>query len=182
MAPAAAPAPLPVERVVRTGSATQGRSLPRPFSYVFDKGSASPQNTSVEIAVDAPPASYLLNAGTAADVGITLSDVEGVLVAVAPVVGTPRVVGATGNIARASVTIGGMGVAPVRVRELEQALLGRRPDDKLLRAACEACRTLDAVDDVHAPASYRQHLATVMARRALEQARARLPGEVRQAH
>jgi len=82
---------------------------------------------------------------------------------------------ATGNIARASVTLGGMGVAPVRVREVEAALAGRQPDDKLLRDACEACRKLDAIDDVHAPASYRQHLATVMARRALEQARARLP-------
>ncbi len=55
MAPAAAPAPLPVERIVGTGSATQGRSVPRPFSYAFNKGPASPQNTSVEIAVDAPP-------------------------------------------------------------------------------------------------------------------------------
>ena len=53
------------------------------------------------VAVDAPPASYLLNAGTAADVGITLDDVQGILIAVAPVVGTPRIVEAAGNIARA---------------------------------------------------------------------------------
>ena len=53
------------------------------------------------VAVDAPPASYLLNAGTAMDVGITLEDVQGILVAVAPIVGTPRVVGATGNLGRA---------------------------------------------------------------------------------
>jgi hypothetical protein len=53
------------------------------------------------VAVGAPPASYLLNAGTAADVGITLDDVEGILIAVAPIVGTPRVVTAAGNIARA---------------------------------------------------------------------------------
>jgi alkylhydroperoxidase/carboxymuconolactone decarboxylase family protein YurZ len=52
-------------------------------------------------AVDAPPASYLLNAGTAVDVGITLEDVQGVLVAVAPVVGTPRIVAASGNLASA---------------------------------------------------------------------------------
>ena len=36
------------------------------------------------VAVDAPPASYLLNAGTASDVGITLEDVQGILIAVAP--------------------------------------------------------------------------------------------------
>jgi hypothetical protein len=52
-------------------------------------------------AVDAPPASYLMNAGTATDVGITLEDVQGVLVAVAPLIGTARVVAASGNIARA---------------------------------------------------------------------------------
>jgi hypothetical protein len=52
-------------------------------------------------AVGAPPASYLANAGTASDVGVTLDDVQGVLIAVAPVVGTARVVAAAGNIARA---------------------------------------------------------------------------------
>src|SRR5277367_6551174 len=55
MAPAPPPAPLPVDRVLPTGSATQGRSLPRPFTYVFEKRSASPQSTFVDIAVDAPP-------------------------------------------------------------------------------------------------------------------------------
>ena len=33
----------------------------------------------------------------------------------------------------------------------------------------------EAIDDIHASSAYRQHLATVMARRALEQACARLP-------
>jgi len=52
-------------------------------------------------AVDAPAVSYLLNAGSAADVGITLEDVQGVLVAVAPIVGTARAVSAATNITRA---------------------------------------------------------------------------------
>jgi hypothetical protein len=52
-------------------------------------------------AVGAPPASYLANAGTAVDVGITLEDVQGILVAVAPIIGSPRSVLAAGNIARA---------------------------------------------------------------------------------
>jgi carbon-monoxide dehydrogenase medium subunit len=82
---------------------------------------------------------------------------------------------ATGKITRASVTLGGMGAAPVRANAVEQALIGQRPDDKLLREICESCRAFEAVDDVHAPSSYRQQLATVMSRRALEQARARLP-------
>ena len=53
------------------------------------------------IAVDAPPASYLLNAEPAADVGVTGDDVQGVMIGVAPVVGGPRVVAASGNIMRA---------------------------------------------------------------------------------
>ena len=53
------------------------------------------------VAVDAPAASYLLNAGVAAEVGLTLDDVQGLLIAVAPIVGTPRVVTAAANIADA---------------------------------------------------------------------------------
>ena len=52
-------------------------------------------------ASDAPPASYLANAGTAMDVGVTLEDVQGVLVAVAPIIGSPRAVTAAGNVAEA---------------------------------------------------------------------------------
>jgi alkylhydroperoxidase/carboxymuconolactone decarboxylase family protein YurZ len=53
------------------------------------------------IAVDAPPASYLANAEAAADSGVTADDVQGVMIAVAPVVGTARVVSAGGKILRA---------------------------------------------------------------------------------
>ncbi len=53
------------------------------------------------ISVDAPPASYLINAGAAEDSGITADDVQGVMIAVAPVVGTARVVSAGGKILRA---------------------------------------------------------------------------------
>jgi aerobic carbon-monoxide dehydrogenase medium subunit len=80
-----------------------------------------------------------------------------------------------GKIQRASLVIGGMGTVPIRAIALAQALIGQTPDDELLREACETCRTFEAIDDVHAPAAYRQHLAAVLSRRALEQARARLP-------
>jgi alkylhydroperoxidase/carboxymuconolactone decarboxylase family protein YurZ len=53
------------------------------------------------IAVDAPPASYLMNLGAAGEVGVTSEQIEGVLAAVAPIVGTTRVVAATGNLVRA---------------------------------------------------------------------------------
>jgi hypothetical protein len=53
------------------------------------------------IAVDAPPASYLANAEAAADSGLTADDIQGVMIGVAPVVGTARVVSAGGKILRA---------------------------------------------------------------------------------
>ncbi len=53
------------------------------------------------VAVDAPPTSYLMNLGAAGDLGIGVEQVQGVLAAVAPIVGTARVVAATGNIMRA---------------------------------------------------------------------------------
>jgi len=53
------------------------------------------------VAVGAPPASYLLNLGTAGELGVDVDDVQGVLAAVAPIAGTPRVVAAAGNMARA---------------------------------------------------------------------------------
>jgi alkylhydroperoxidase/carboxymuconolactone decarboxylase family protein YurZ len=52
-------------------------------------------------AVDAPPASYLLNLAVARDLGLTLEDVQGVLVAIAPVTGGPKVVAASGAILKA---------------------------------------------------------------------------------
>ena len=83
---------------------------------------------------------------------------------------------AAGKITRASVTVGGMGTAPSRAREVEHAIVGQAPTAQLFRDACESCRKLEAIDDVHAPASYRQHLAAVLSRRALEKAYARLTG------
>jgi alkylhydroperoxidase/carboxymuconolactone decarboxylase family protein YurZ len=53
------------------------------------------------VAVDAPPASYLLNLGAASEMGIGEEQVRGVLAAVAPIVGTARIASATGNIVRA---------------------------------------------------------------------------------
>ena len=52
-------------------------------------------------AVDAPASSYLLNLGAAVDVGLTVEDVQGVLIAIAPIVGSPKVLEAAGTIAAA---------------------------------------------------------------------------------
>jgi 4-carboxymuconolactone decarboxylase len=53
------------------------------------------------VAVDAPPASYLMNMGAAAEAGLTVDDARDVLTAIAPIVGTARTASALGKIARA---------------------------------------------------------------------------------
>jgi len=53
------------------------------------------------VAVDAPPASYMLNLGAAGEVGVTSEQVMGVLAGVAPIVGTTRVVAAAGRMVKA---------------------------------------------------------------------------------
>ena len=52
-------------------------------------------------AVDATAASYVLNAETAAETGITLEDVQGLLVAISPIIGTARTVSAAERITAA---------------------------------------------------------------------------------
>ena len=69
------------------------------------------------VASDAPPISYLANLGAAAELGLEIEDVQGVLVAVAPIVGTARVMTAARNIATA------FGVAMTVIEaEIEAAL------------------------------------------------------------
>ena len=49
-------------------------------------------------AVDAPASSYLLHIGPAMDAGVTLEQVQNILVAVAPIIGTPRTASAAARI------------------------------------------------------------------------------------
>jgi len=53
------------------------------------------------IAVDAPPVSFFANASAIEESGLTTDDIQGVMIAVAPVVGAPRVMAAGGHIMRA---------------------------------------------------------------------------------
>jgi carbon-monoxide dehydrogenase medium subunit len=81
-----------------------------------------------------------------------------------------------GKVTRVALTVGGVGPAPVRMTEVEKALTGQTASEQLFRDSCEACRKVEAMSDVHAPADYRQHLAAVLSRRALEKAHGRLAG------
>jgi 4-carboxymuconolactone decarboxylase len=53
------------------------------------------------VAVDAPPVSYLMNLGVASELDIDAEKMRGVLAAVAPIVGTARVMSAGGKILKA---------------------------------------------------------------------------------
>jgi 4-carboxymuconolactone decarboxylase len=52
-------------------------------------------------AIDAPAVSWLANLDAAALTDITLEQVRGTLIAIAPVIGTPRVISASGKILEA---------------------------------------------------------------------------------
>lgn len=69
-------------------------------------------------AVDAKPASYLLHVGPAIEAGVTIDQVQEVLVAVAPIIGTARVMSASMAITEA------LGVAIAIVEAEMDAELG----------------------------------------------------------
>ena len=71
------------------------------------------------IAVDAPPVSFS-NASALEESGVTSEDIQGVMIAVAPVVGAPRAMAAGGHILRA------LGIA-VAMADAEMADEGSQP-------------------------------------------------------
>jgi hypothetical protein len=75
------------------------------------------------IAVDAPAASYALNVEVAADSGLDLDDVEDILVAVAPIVGAPRIGSAVIRIAE------GLGLAIEALAEAEDEAEAEEDED-----------------------------------------------------
>jgi alkylhydroperoxidase/carboxymuconolactone decarboxylase family protein YurZ len=52
------------------------------------------------VAMDAAPVSYVMNLGLAAEAGVTVEEVQGTLIALAPMVGSARVASAAGAILR----------------------------------------------------------------------------------
>jgi alkylhydroperoxidase/carboxymuconolactone decarboxylase family protein YurZ len=82
------------EELVQMTLDTFERSGLDPQTYVLARIAAL-------VALDAAPASYLLNVGAADEAGVPPEVVQGVLVAIAPVVGSARVVSAAGKIVEA---------------------------------------------------------------------------------
>lgn len=75
-----------------------------------------------------------------------------------------------GMVSRASITIGGVGQAPVRCAAAEKIITGSKCSDAAINEAAASCREIDAMDDVHASAAYRRSLAVGLTRRAIKKA------------
>jgi 4-carboxymuconolactone decarboxylase len=80
-----------LEEGLKLREAWQQRSGLDPRSFAMCKIAAL-------VALDAPPASYVFQVATALDAGVTPNEILGVLKAVAPQVGGPRVVAAAPEI------------------------------------------------------------------------------------
>lgn len=77
--------------------------------------------------------------------------------------------GANNTIQHATVGITGVGNVAYRARATEQALQGQTAE-AIAQAATHATEGIEALDDMHASAAYRLHLAQVYTKRALQQA------------
>jgi carbon-monoxide dehydrogenase medium subunit len=78
---------------------------------------------------------------------------------------------ASGRCASARIAIGGVASGPLRAKATEAALRGQPLTAKAIaEAAAKAAEGSDPVEDIYASAEYRRHMATVLARRAIEQA------------
>lgn len=77
-----------------------------------------------------------------------------------------------GRIAHARLVYLNAGEKPVVAQEAGQMLVGERPSTELFAAAAQkaAVHEIAPVDDVHATAAYKRHLAQVLTQRALQQA------------
>jgi carbon-monoxide dehydrogenase medium subunit len=73
----------------------------------------------------------------------------------------------TGRAKRVSLTLGGVNKVPLRMAAVEARLTGSRLEAADLAAVAKLCGEIDALDDPHVPAWYRQRLAATLSTRAL---------------
>jgi carbon-monoxide dehydrogenase medium subunit len=76
-------------------------------------------------------------------------------------------VAADQTVRRAAVALFGVATAPVRLDAAEAQLTGKRLDMAAITAAAAQAGAVEPIEDIHAGADYRRHLAQVLTRRAL---------------
>ena len=86
----------------------------------------------------------------------------------------------SGLMSRFATVIGGLATAPVRLPDFEAAAVGAPADKDFADAFAVAASGVEAMDDAYVTGAYRQHLAGVMAKRALKRALASAGGKVLQ--
>jgi carbon-monoxide dehydrogenase medium subunit len=88
-----------------------------------------------------------------------------------------------GTCDRARVTLFSVGEGPVSAQHAAEALVGRAPDEAVVREAARvaAARDVDPPGDLHATTAYRRRLVEVLVRRALSRAIAEARREMREA-
>ncbi|MGX9964550.1 FAD binding domain-containing protein [Roseomonas sp. F4] len=79
-----------------------------------------------------------------------------------------------GRVARASVALGGVGPAPLRLAQAEALLRGTAVEDEVISRSVATTASLDPMEDALVPGWYRRHLAGVLLGRALRIARGRM--------
>lgn len=75
-----------------------------------------------------------------------------------------------GRIARLAVVVMGVDAIPVRLADLETALVGEAPEAAAIDALADAARQIEAMSDPHISAAYRSRIAGVVTARAVEEA------------
>jgi carbon-monoxide dehydrogenase medium subunit len=74
---------------------------------------------------------------------------------------------ADATIEQAAIALFGVGPQPVRLTEMERALVGSKLENEAIRTSVDAARRIDAMSDPYVSANYRRRLAGVMVERAL---------------
>ena len=77
---------------------------------------------------------------------------------------------ATGVCTHARIALGGAATVPLRARDAERSLAGRRLDDAAIReAAALAAAATDPIDDLRGSSDYKRAMAGVWTERALRE-------------
>jgi carbon-monoxide dehydrogenase medium subunit len=71
------------------------------------------------------------------------------------------------SVRRAAITLFGVAASPVRLDAAENRLRGKGLDMAAITTAAAEARSIEPLEDIHAGADYRRHLAQVLTRRAL---------------